>query len=334
MPQMQTQSIFLPYVNGGDALALSLSEAQVDGRTREIEVNSETAACDLSPLGSDWSDANLVFEVHAGREAPSAIELVPRRESGAPPIRLVGSCHCARTLRRWSAQGTWDSRTGHGRIDVPLARRELSGSIEMMVFLARTAQQSDDAQLATDVGARLMSSRQWRIYVDPPPERFGPGLPTRWEDFARSESPWRRGHSHLLFHLDTSASQPVLYLNERIEPDLRAVMEDVAPRGRKARLRNVVFAAIGLSVWATLLQTARRSLPTEGDPDPGWQRNVLELIATAVEPDATEDEALRTFLADLRDTSGGRGVEERIAAAILSTCGLREHAEALIAELV
>src|SRR5439155_14990398 len=113
----------------------------------------------------------------------------------------------------------------------------------------------------------------------------------------------------VLFHLDTTQAEPVLYLNKDTDPDVHAILTEEAPRGKKAALRNVFFAAIAFPVWSCLLRAALTAVDGEGHVDPGWQRNVLAEVAAVANPKFDRQEALRRLITDLKDDSGGHGIE-------------------------
>lgn len=334
MPAMQTEAVFLPYFSAGQALSMKLVNATVDGKAESVVSDELAALVDLSPIARPWQEAYLEFEVRLDEAAPRITELVPRTERSQPKLSLIGSVHASRTYRRWPAPGTWDAGRETGQLLVAIRRSDVSGSIELRSMLARAEDQADDPTLATEKAARVAWSREWRINVDPPGHRAGQGLQTAWEEFRTSGSRWRRQHSELLFHLDTTSGDPILFLNSGIDPDLQAVLKEEAPRGKKAAARDVVFAGIAVSVWSSLLVEAEQALPAEGLPDPGWRRNVLERIAGALSPDVPADDALSRLTRELRDPNGGSAIRERVATVILEMSNMRGHAETLVRELV
>jgi hypothetical protein len=133
----------------------------------------------------------------------------------------------------------------------------------------------------------------------------------------------------VLFHLDTSHTEPILFLNNDADPDLHAILADEAPRGKKAVLRNVLFSAIAFPVWTCLLRTALTAVDADGHIDSGWQKNVLTELAAVAEPDCDRPEALRRFIRDLKDPAGGRAIEERVPVIIAEMVSFRKKAEDL-----
>ena len=333
MPAMSTETVFLPYLSAGEGLSLKLVGATVDGQHKDVQSDPEAGRVDLVTLGTQWQDLTLEFAVSLDRAGPKIREMVPRTERETPRVALMGSLHSSRTYRRWAATGTWEYDSATGRLDATIRRSEVAGVVELRAFLLRTAAQGVDTDLATEKGARLAWSREWRLQVEPPEHRAGPGLQTTWEEFRNSSSRWRREHPELIFHLDTAPDPPILFLNSGIDPDLQAVLNEEAPRGKQAAARDLVFAAVALSVWSSLAGEAERALPSEGLVEPGWKRNVLQKIAEVVSPGLSEEEALESLTAELRDKNGGAGVHDRMATAILEVSNLRGFAENLVREL-
>jgi hypothetical protein len=201
--------------------------------------------------------------------------------------------------------------------------------VDLHVFVVRATAQSLEPHLAEDAAARIIAARRLTIRVDSPERRLGPGLNIEWESFKSSKHPYRAAHADVLFHLDTSSNEPVLILNKDVDPDLQAILTDEAPRGKKAGIRNVLFAAIAFPVWTCLLRTALMALDVDGHVDPGWQKNVLAELALVAEPGCDREEALRRFIRDLKDQSGGRAIEERLPVIIAELVGFRKKAEDL-----
>lgn len=331
MPAMDTEAVFLPYVNAGESLRLSLTSTAADGKDQPSVLGSDNASLDLSGIG-EWTEIRLTFKVEVDQGTPAVTDLLPPGESLAPPVALLASLHCSSTYRRWGSIGTWDHTTQSGHLEFLLKRDNLADAVELNVLLTRTTAQTADPLLAMDTQARLAWSRQWRIHLTPGAQKRGTGLDTRWENFKQSESTWRRNHAGLLLHLDTTPEQPRLYLNSAVDQDLQTVLKEEAPRGKKAAIRDLVYSAISLSVWSSLVQHARQGLSSEAVPA-GWQRNVLLSVARQVSPGLSDDAALHELVDDLRDANGGRGIEERVAAAILELSKLRVQAEQSVRDL-
>jgi len=96
---------------------------------------------------------------------------------------------------------------------------------------------------------------------------------------------------------------PQLYLN-REHPQVVEVLKQHGIHGGPPRLRDVLYDYIEHSVWTQLLmQTARDTSPDTGEPEYGWQEDVLDLFLDDLYPDLGSDEAAidlpKTFEATL-----------------------------------
>lgn len=326
MTNAHAQTIFFPYIFGDETLRVDLSTCELDGKTFNARWDAESLECDLSGAGA-WDSGRLQFTVSRDPSAVWVLDLVPVSERKSPPVRLLGTAHCGPTFQRRKCEGNLDIKAERGTLEVPLTRKDLAGSVDLDVFLVRTSPQTVEPHLAGDAAARIIASRRITVRIDAAARRPGPGLNIEWESFKVSKHPYRAAHSNTLFHLDTSALEPVLFLNKDADPDLHAILTEEAPRGRKAALRNLLFAALAFPVWTCLIRTALTAVDADGDVPPGWQRNVLAELAVIAEPACEREEAMRRFIRDLRDPSGGKAVEERLPVMIAELVNFRKKAE-------
>lgn len=328
MTDARTQAVFFPYIFGDETLRVDLLGCELDGKTFSAGWNPDAMECDLSSAGS-WESGLLRFKVSRDPSSMWIPDLVPQSERQKPSVRLIASAHCAATFRREKCEGTLDIKGETGHIDVPLSRENVVGAVDLNVFVVRATAQSVEPHLAEDAAARIIAARRVTVRIDAPERRPGPGLNIEWESFKASKHPYRAGHPGVLFHLDTSGTEPVLFLNKDADPDLHAILTDEAPRGKKAVLRNVLFAAIAFPVWTCLLRTALTAVDADGHIDAGWQKNVLTELAAIAEPGCDREEGSKRFIRDLRDPAGGRGIEERLPVIIAELTGFRKKAEDL-----
>jgi hypothetical protein len=328
-----TQSVFFPYIYGDETLRLQLSKCELDGASFTPRWDADAMECDLSSAAS-WKRGLLQFQVSRDPDALWVPELVPASERISPPVRLVATAHCAPTFRRFRCEGAVDIKAERGQIEVPLLREELAGALHLDVVVVRASPQTLEPHLAGDAAARIIASRRLVIRIDPPVRRPGPGLNIVWESFRSSAHRYRASHAGVLFHLDTSKTEPALFLNSDADPDLYAILKEEAPRGKKAILRNALFSAIAFPVWMCLLRTAAMAIDAEGHIEPGWQRNVLEELARVDQPGCDSQEAMRRFIRDLRDQSGGHAIEERLPVIVAELLNFRKCAEDLAGVLL
>lgn len=326
MTDSRARAVFFPYLYTDDTLRIDLSGCELDGKSFNARWNSESMECDLSGA-EPWSSGLLRFAIAREPKAIWVPDLVPPSERGKPPVRLVGTAHCGATFYRRACAGSLDVKGESGTLEVPLARKSLAGALDVDVFVVRKSAQSVDPQLASDAAARIIASGRITVRIDSPTRRPGPGLNIEWESFKASKHPYRAAHSGALFHLDTAGPEPILFLNKDADPDLHAILTEEAPRGKKAALRNVLFAAIAFPVWTCLVRTALAAVDDEGKVPDGWQRNVLVELAAIGEPNCDREEAMRRFIRDLRDPAGGHGIDERLPVIIAELVSFRKKAE-------
>ncbi len=324
MAPTRAREVFFPYVFGEGAIRLSLSDCKIDGVPTNDLWDEDRSECNLV-RGNPWSSAELQFDVTHQPGGIELVELLPAKERRKPSVKLIGCAQCRKTYRKIRVEGVLDLPTQSGRITLVLNREDLVDAVEFEVHVIRCRSQEDEPRLASDAAARVTSSQLVMIRIDEPLHRQGPGLPIEWESFSKSPNNYRASHSHALFHLDTDG--PVLYLNKDSDPDLQAILSEDAPKGRKASLRNVLFSAIAMPVWMSLIRTALAEVDAEGNIDHGWQRKVLNSVALVAEPGCAPDEALRRMINDLRDTSGGRSIDQRLPVIIAEMVQFRERAE-------
>lgn len=326
MTDTRARAVFFPYLYSDDTLSVDLTGCELDGKPVNAKWDSETLECDLASM-QPWTVGSVRFKVSRLPKSVWVPDLVPSSEKAKPPVRLVGAAHCGPTFYRRSCDGVVDVKGESGTIEVLLTRNDMSGALDVDLFIVRSTRQADDPQLASDAAARIIGSRRITVRIDPPSRRPGPGLHIEWESFKASKHSYRASHATALFHLDTSGIEPVLFLNKDTDPDLHAILTEDAPRGKKAALRNVLFAAIAFPVWNCLVRTALPAADSDGEVPEGWQKNVLVELALIAEPACDRQEAMRRFIRDLRDPAGGRSIEERLPVIIAELVNFRKKAE-------
>jgi len=102
------------------------------------------------------------------------------------------------------------------------------------------------------------------------------------EDFSDYDSFPDENHIHYL-SLEAPRN-PQLYLN-REHPQVVEVLNNTGYTGGPPRLRDVLYDYIEHSVWTQLLlQTARDTSPDTGEPEYGWQEDVLDIFIDDLYP--------------------------------------------------
>jgi hypothetical protein len=79
------------------------------------------------------------------------------------------------------------------------------------------------------------------------------------------------------------------------------VLNNTGYTGGPPRLRDVLYDYIEHSVWTQLLlQTARDTSPDTGEPEYGWQEDVLDIFIDDLYPNLGDDEAAIQLAEDVR----------------------------------
>jgi len=177
-------------------------------------------------------------------------------------------------------------------------RDDHRGRVVIEPFLTRTEKgSSGGSKHASKVGARVADGFSWVIRLDEREDGGGLLMPII-EDFSDYDTFPDESHIHYL-NLEEPRS-PQLYLN-REHPQVIEVLQNEGATGGPPRLRDVLYDYIEHSVWTRLLmQTARDTSPDTGEPEHGWQEDVLGLFLEDLYPDLDEDEAAIQLAEDIR----------------------------------
>ncbi|MFA9503784.1 hypothetical protein ACERIM_13540 [Natrinema sp. H-ect1] len=177
-------------------------------------------------------------------------------------------------------------------------RNDHRGRVKIKPFLTRTKKgDSSGSKHASKVGARVADGLSWVIRLDER-EDGGSLLMPIIEDFSDYDSFPDENHIHYL-SLEAPRN-PQLYLNGE-HPQVVEVLNNSGATGGPPRLRDVLYDYIEHSVWTQLLmQTARDTSPDTGEPEYGWQEDVLDIFLDDLYPDLGDDEAAIQLAEDVR----------------------------------
>jgi hypothetical protein len=93
---------------------------------------------------------------------------------------------------------------------------------------------------------------------------------------------------------------PQLYLN-REHSQVVKVLNNTGATGGPPRLRDVLYDYIEHSVWTQLLmQTARDTSPDTGEPEYGWQEDILDIFLDDLYSNLGDEEAAIQLAEDVR----------------------------------
>jgi hypothetical protein len=193
-------------------------------------------------------------------------------------------------------------------------RDDHRGRVNIKPFLTRTEKGgSSGSKHASKVGARVADGLSWIIRLN---ERDDGGslLMPIIEDFSDYDSFPDESHIHYL-SLEAPRN-PQLYLN-REHPQVVEVLNNTGATGGPPRLRDVLYDYIEHSVWTQLLmQTARDTSPDTGEPDYGWQEDVLDIFLDDLYPNLGDDEAAIQLAEDVRSHVDIPDLVQRIERAV------------------
>lgn len=209
-----------------------------------------------------------------------------------------------------------DSPLDGGTKDFTLCinRDDHRGRVKIKPFLTRTEKGgSSGSKHASKIGARVADGLSWTIRLD---ERDDGGslLMPIIEDFSDYDRFPDDNHIHYL-SLEAPRN-PQLYLNKE-HPQVIKVLNNSGPTGGPPRLRDVLYDYIEHSVWTQLLmQTARDTSPDTGEPEYGWQEDVLDIFLDDLYQDLDDNEAAIQLAEDVRSHVDIPDLVQRIERAV------------------
>jgi len=206
---------------------------------------------------------------------------------------------------------------GQVSFDVDLAKSRHRGLVEVSARIVRAVRHSSpDPARASDEGEVLGESEPIRIHFDEPSTAPGASLDVEWRDFESDD--FLNSQKDNLFAIEDS-EPPRILLNSNIRM-LYEILSNNGPRGRKAKIRESVFAQIVHQVWTSLLGDAasavvKSSLDFQSSgrsPDAadvledvgGWRAAVLKDWAPDLTSESDKDLAIERLVDDLADGLG------------------------------
>lgn len=328
---MEAEKVFLPYVFMPDAIAIA-PESMAQGE-KEVDIAPDYQARTLR-LHDFAQNGPLRMTIRGDlRDGRRTLDgVIPSTEHGAPPVAAHVTFESSDTFIRWGSEATLDPETGIFTMDVELDPSLMGSRLCVQPFVVRTSGQDSDPTFAQQEGARVLSGMPWTFYFDDVPSREGPGLKPRWESFSTSSDPILKGNPRLLFHLNTEGDEPILYLNSDYS-DIKVVLDSEGTRGRKASLRDAMFAMISSHVWMGLTLAAIEYADEDGESTLPWVRNSIQHIGSLVYPDLGHEEASRKLVRTLRDDSSSSATLAEIRIAVLQQTQMGEKFEDLLVEV-
>lgn len=304
---------FLPYRFDDHGLTLRLERCILDGQ-RDVSASYDEERHLLDLSSGRWRDAHVVVAMTVSEALLS--DVFPDEERAAPSGRLAALVICKATrVRRALVLVEGIVGAGVHRADLELSVRDLRGAVEVTPVLVRTIDrpESDDG-FAVTAGSRLATGLSAEIRIDASRPPNGEFLDIRYESFRTQGAP-QFPRPDALYQLDCDGDEPVLWLNLD-HAAVCSALDSAGSVGRVARLRDVVFAQVAMSVWTRLFWRAARSVQLVGETVHEWEDAVLMRLLPRVYPDSPNHESrLAALRADL-DSDQEEGVLARLDGAL------------------
>lgn len=277
---------FPPWAQDPAGLELSIDELEVDGD--RVEVDPREAVIEI---GGVWRSARLIARVLP--RADLCARVLPEREREQPPMSILVNLRCEATrVRRCVGVAPWAAVV---ELEVALEREELARTVELHAHVIRSSDACSPAPgFATLAGARLASGRGRVIEVDEPRPVSGRYLELQYKSFAADPRipPAQRG---ALYRLELEREDPILYLNSD-HAALRPILDGKGTRGRRVRLRELLYERIEAGAWSQLLVHTAERLVVDGELTYAWQEAVLDRWLPRLYPSLSADDERREQL--------------------------------------
>jgi hypothetical protein len=262
----------------------------LDPLAGELELDLRAPVLELS---GRWARASV--RLIATTSAELCERVLPAGERDTAPLEVVVTLRCEATrLRRSLGSVAW-TEAGSFTYRVELDRRELAGSVELHVQVIR----SRDAVVpvagyAARAGAVVASGRGCTILVDEPRAGTGRYLELQYKSF--TGDPTIAGSQRgALYRLELEREDPILYLNAE-HAALRPILDGKGTRGRRVRLRELLYERIEAGAWTQLLVHVASRLAEDGELSYPWQEAVLDRWLPRLYPALASDAERRERL--------------------------------------
>ncbi|AXR79637.1 hypothetical protein [Natrarchaeobaculum sulfurireducens] len=322
----------LPHEYQEDALEFSVESFHLDGGPLGDRGDLDEDDQFLSLVDeADWKTLELEGTVTVDQDIVE--DVFPFDEWEETPGRLALVKENPLAINR-DRQILADSPFDGGTYEFTLCinRDDHRGQVKIKPFLTRTKKGgSGGSKHASKVGARVADGLSWVIRLDER-EDGGSLLMPIIEDFSDYDSFPDENHIH---HLSLEAPRnPQLYLN-REHPQVVEVLNNTGSTGGPPRLRDVLYDYIEHSVWTQLLiQTAHDTSPDTGEPEYGWQEDVLDIFLDDLYPNLGDDEAAIQLAEDVRSHADLPDLVQRIERAVHQQYNIPSDTTNLIEEAI
>jgi len=262
---------FPPWAQEPVGLTLELRGLALDGES--VTVDPRAAVVELS---GRWRIATVRLQVVA---SPGLGErVVPAHERAGLPLTMVATVRCDATrLRRGVGRVAWapgDTQWAPS-FEFELARVELARTVELGAHAIRsTDATTPEPGFASLAGARVASGRALTLQVDEPRPGSGRYLELQYKSF-NADPQVPHDHRASLYRLELEREDPILYLNAD-HAALRPILDSKGTRGRRVRLRELLYERVEAGAWMQLLVHVSERLVDDGELTYPWQEAVLD----------------------------------------------------------
>jgi hypothetical protein len=320
---------FLPYRYDEHGLDMGFVRCQLEGMRDAPAFDTERRVLELS--GERFNTAALRLAVTV--EAALLEASFPPDERAHPPGRVVVLATCAATRVRRSIILS-DGVLAAGRLEgtIELYARDLSGTMELVPMLLRSTERvgADDGY-ASAAWTRLASGRAIEVRIDAARPLHGEYLDIRYESFAEKGPP-QFTYASALYQLDCNGDAPVLWLNTDHQR-VAAVLEAAGTVGRAARLRDLLFQHMSVSIWTQLFWRSAHAVVETSETLYEWQDAVLARLLPKLYRDVPDPESRIEALREELDQDRADDVTARLDLVLQDDLEIATRAERLAEEL-
>lgn len=325
--------VFFPYNYLDEESSLDVVKVVVDGVEQSEVVQRPSLAIDM--VGQpDWVTIATTVEMDIPQDDIATV--IPPAELGTRPYKVILVLHCmsvdgrqtvsrsAHELQQGISDGLW-------RGTFELKRRDVGGIIRIRGFAVRSSELPSVAPgFASEIGARLVSSKEWTLLIDRPQAPPGEALDIRWESFRSSAIASLRDVSTAVYALNLDDTEhPILYLNEDVQ-DLKAVLNSAASSGRTSVIRDTVFCSIAQPVWLSLILAAAIGSDDDAPPEQGWRASVLRRVAKVVFSNDPPEVGMKQIIRLAKEPEDVPYLIQRLLPAVQTMLYLAKHTDKAI----
>ena len=308
---MAADTIF-PYPTLRDPLEFSVRSVMLDGEPAGGDAlrPADRLIYLYEHFRQSWEEVTVSTVCTAGAAELDHFEA----EHGGVEVRLTA--HCRATNARDTAVMSRSRREpGRWTAEMILPRDGYRGRVNLRPVATATVE---------GIAYRTVAAAdEWAVYFDPAPSiRINETLPVKWVDFDAADAPAVAKRFSAADHVvDLDGTIPTVLLNSSFE-NLHALLDDRKGRAPVERaLHDGHRLSIARGVWMALIQDAAAAVESvdTGDDTPAmptkeWQAEVLDQILPLIDPELSEDEALRLCAGEWRSHPGSATFASRAQA--------------------